>query len=89
MDFANPAEYSVTIKEREKINKYYAYTRKLKRQWNMRVTMSIHSYLSIYLSIYLSQQLQIYLSIIYHSHVINVYIYIYIYKVWNEIQRYQ
>ena len=39
MNFAIPPDYSVKIKESEKINEYLDLARELKMLWNMRVTV--------------------------------------------------
>ena len=39
MDFAVPANFRVKLKESEKKDKYFDLTRKLKKLWNMKVTV--------------------------------------------------
>ena len=39
MDFSVPAEYSMKMKENEKGDKYLDLARKLKKLWNMEVTV--------------------------------------------------
>ena len=39
MDFANPADQKVKMKESEKIDQYLDFDRELKKQWNIRMTV--------------------------------------------------